>query len=372
MAHRLFLHIGMMKSGTTYIQSVCNQNADALAAGGITWVGGSYRRQAAAVGEFRGSRRVMPGSEGSWRAVRREVRQLEGDALISFELIADMREKEIARFVGALAADEVHVLVTARDLSRVLPSLWQESTQNRGTERWPDYLAAACDEGVNPGLKRNIDLHTDYAAALRRWATVIPRERLHLITVPPASAGPDELWHRFASVIGAQRSLARPQRSNQTIGAVSAELMVRMNERVADVDWPVYRLGFKQGMSKRGVSGRAGAEPKVAFPQERWDWVEQRTREMVEEVRRIGPAVVGDLDDLLPTRSEGVPAGWQPSDAELLEAALDGLEAMGRQLGSARLAEWNATPAVEQPTPASRWRRQAARLARRARTIRRA
>lgn len=377
MARRLYLHIGMMKSGTTYIQSVCNQNADALERSGVRWALGAYTRQAAAVGEFRNSARVMPGLEGSWAALKKEIRAHDGDALVSFELIADLREREVARFVNALPADEVHVIVTARDISRVLPSLWQESTQNRSTNRWTEYLDAACDEGVNPKLKHNIDLHTDYAAALRKWAAVVPPERLHLITVPPSSAGPDELWHRFASVIGAERDLARPDRSNPTIGAVSSELMIRLNERVADVDWPIYRLGFKHGLSKRGLSERAGDEPKMTFPPERWEWVEERARTMIEEVRRIGPHVVGDLDDLLPKpSSQGLAADWQPSDAELLEAALDGLESLGRQLGKARLQEWKAKHGPQTPAAAvgagatTRLRKAAGRARRVARRVR--
>lgn len=347
MTRRLFLHIGMMKSGTTYLQAVCNHNADALERSGVRWVLGNYTRQAAAVNEFRDSVRLMPGLEGSWPALQEEVRSHDGDALVSFELIADLGEREVKRFVDALPAEEVHVIVTARDLSRVLPSLWQESTQNRSTTRWPEYLDAACDETVDPKLKHNIDLHTDYAAVLRRWAEVVPTERLHLVTVPPSSAGPEVLWHRFASVIGAEQDLARPTRSNQTIGAVSSELMIRLNERVTDLRWPVYRLGFKDGLSKRGLSARAGDEPKMSFPADRWEWVEERTRTMIEQVREVGPRITGDLDDLLPQPSStGQPTDWRPSDAELLEAALAGLESLGRQLGNTRLQEWRSTHGV--------------------------
>lgn len=344
MARRLFLHIGMMKSGTTYIQRACNRNSDALETCGIRWALGSYARQASAFAEFTGSNRLMPGMEGSWRALREEVASRDQDVLVSFELIAALSEKRLGDFLKALRADETHVIVTARDLSRVLPSLWQESTQNRGVDRWPDYVRAVREDPVDSKLRRSIDKHTDYAAVLRKWSTAVPADQLHLVTVPPSSAGPHELWHRFASVINAPGNLGQPKRANETIGAVSSELMLRLNERVEDLSWPTYRLGFKQGLAKRGLSTRAASEPRIEFPADSLDWVEERAQRMVDEVSGLGVDVVGDLDELVPRPATGqLESDWSPTDGELLEAALDGLESLGRQLGDAQLRTWKSS-----------------------------
>jgi hypothetical protein len=341
MARRLFLHIGMMKSGTTYVQGICNRNSEALEGSGIRWALGSYGRQASAYAEFNGSTRLMPGMEGSWEALRAEVASCRHDVLVSFELIADLGERRLRRFLHAFEAEETHVIVTARDLSRVLPSLWQESTQNRSIDRWSDFLKATREDPIDSRLRRNIDKHTDYAAVLRRWSTAVPVDNLHLVTVPLSSADPDELWHRFASVIDAPNHLGKPKRANETIGAVSSELMIRLNDRVQDLGWPAYRLGFKHGLAKQGLAARASVEPRMGFPADMLDWVQERAQHMVDDVVDLGVNVVGDLDDLVPRPAVGqVDVNWRPSDRELLEAALDGLESLGRQLGDVRLKAW--------------------------------
>ena len=44
--------------------------------------------------------------------------------------------------VESLAPATVHVVLTARDLARVLPSTWQENIQNGLTWTWPEFLAS--------------------------------------------------------------------------------------------------------------------------------------------------------------------------------------------------------------------------------------
>ena len=49
MADRVVLHIGSMKSGTSFIQNVLGNNGDALAEHGITFAGERWRDQVTAV-----------------------------------------------------------------------------------------------------------------------------------------------------------------------------------------------------------------------------------------------------------------------------------------------------------------------------------
>jgi hypothetical protein len=336
---RLLLHIGMMKSGTTYVQNVCNHNADALGDSGPLWLLGASGRQGRAYLDFRGSKRLPRRDKGIWERLRREVAEHGGDALFSHELVAALGEDRIESFVRDLEADEHHLVITVRDLSRVVPSRWQEQTQNRSTYRWKDYVDALCADVDNP-VQRAFWRHADVGRVLRDWSRVVPPERISVITVPPARAGRDELWRRFASVTGADPALAESTAvfDNTSLGPVSSELMIRMNTRVEDLAWNVYQAGFKSGMAKGALAGRASREPRVTFPAERWEWVERHTKRIIDEIEDVGPVVVGDLRDLVSTPpDERGEEAWQPSDAELLDAALDALEGMGRRLGQARV-----------------------------------
>ncbi|HET7329011.1 MAG TPA: hypothetical protein VFJ14_17195 [Nocardioidaceae bacterium] len=371
MTDRLFMHIGMMKSGTTYIQNMCDRNADALRDFGLLWLGGSAEQQAAAVNEFRHAETTMPDQVGAWDGLRQQAARHPGDALLSHELLASLPAQRVRPFLEALQAAETTVIITVRDLSRVIPSRWQETTQNRGTTSWADYLDAVCSDRTDSDVHRNFWRQADVGKVLRNWSAVVPPERIKLVTVPPSTAERGELWRRFASIIGSTPELSAATKAfgNISLGAVSAELMLRMNTRVDDLTWPAYRMGFKAGMAKRGLAKRARSEPRVHFPADRWGWVEERTDRMIAEIKAVGPVVVGDLDELIPVpASSDVPGlDWAPSDAELLDAALDGLEALGRQLADARL-QLRAPPAgsadVPEP-PAPSWLRRARAAARR-------
>ena len=52
MATRLVLHIGAMKSGTSFIQAVCDHNREALQEQGVSFVRERWKMQVDAVKEF--------------------------------------------------------------------------------------------------------------------------------------------------------------------------------------------------------------------------------------------------------------------------------------------------------------------------------
>lgn len=341
MTDRLFLHIGLMKSGTTYVQNVCDAQATALQRGGLHWLLGSAGQQWKAIAQFRGGERALPGTE-RWDRLCEEVREHDGDTLLSHELLASLSGRQIRQFVKALPADEPHAIITVRDLSQVIPSRWQETTQNGSTIRWAEYVETVCDDHAKTRPHERFWRHADIGHILRKWRAVVPPHRIHLVTVPNAGKHPDELWRRFASVVGSDPDLgARTDVfGNASLGAVSAELMRRVNLRVEDMPWNEYRFGFKNGLAKRGLAQRRRSEPRLALPSAHWDWVERRAQRLIDEIKDVEPVVVGDLDELRPVAPKAPCAApdREPGDTELLEAALDGLEQLGRQLTEARRA----------------------------------
>src|SRR3954465_2103752 len=123
MSRRVFLHVGVMKSATSYLQDLCDVNRERLLAQGLLWAksGDNFL----ATDDLLGTRRARPGLEGAWQRLAGEVEAHGGDALISNELLAPINAQRRRRLVGALAPAEASVVVTARDLARVIPSQWQ-------------------------------------------------------------------------------------------------------------------------------------------------------------------------------------------------------------------------------------------------------
>lgn len=341
MAHRLFVHVGMMKSGTTYLQRICDAQVESLRSSGVTWLLGSTESQIGAIQDLRDSARLMPGQKGAWGRLRGDVAGCSGDALLSQELMANMRPPKIRQFVRQTEADERHVIISVRDLSRVIPSRWQEAVQNRMQSDWPTYLASVVQERPDDPVSMGFWDQADPLPAIQRWLEHLPPEQIHVITVPPSSAGPHVLWERFASVIGLDPELSARTRggSNASLGATSAMMMIDINRQVSHLPWAAYRLGLKNALCKFGLARRADREPKLGFPQEHWGWVEERTHRLVEDLRATGVDIVGDLGDLAPKPSSSAigDIAWTPTDSEQLEALRDGVVAMTGRFGGTRV-----------------------------------
>src|SRR4029079_13283078 len=88
MARRLFLHIGTIKSATTHLQAVCDDNAAALAARGLQWLGSAASFSAVA-DFFRTARREEYGAAAvPWPELVARIDAHDGDALLSNELLS--------------------------------------------------------------------------------------------------------------------------------------------------------------------------------------------------------------------------------------------------------------------------------------------
>ncbi|PWW22906.1 hypothetical protein JD79_02069 [Geodermatophilus normandii] len=339
---RVLLHIGTPKSGTTYLQDLMWDHRGTLADAGVLYPGDRpdahfLASQDLQFGEYQGWQ--DPEVDGAWARLVQAAREHRGTTVISHELFGDLTEEWAARALADLDFAEVHLVVTARDLARQLPAVWQEDLKHRhhlslrdlvevvrpGTDR-PDVMRPG---GMTPeGHAETFWQRQDLGAVLRRWgAQDLPADRVHVVTVPQPGSAPDLLWQRFASVIGIDPAVlpggARPR--NRSLGHVEAELLRRVNERLAyGVDWPVYGPRVTHLLAPV-LADRAAAVP-LRLPAGA-EWVPAHAERMIAEVRSLGVSVVGDLDDLLVT-TDGPAPEPEPGPAELLEAAMDAIVAL--------------------------------------------
>jgi hypothetical protein len=342
MAKRAFVHIGTMKSGTTYLQELFDHNADRLLAQGLLWTR-SADNFLATDDLLGNTARPRPGLEGAWAALDQRLRAHSGDALISNELLAPIIPKKRTALVEAMEPAETHAVITARDLGRVIPSQWQTSTRNRAAVPWREYVdalrGAGSDREANP-VAAGFWRRQDVASIIDKWRHQVPIEQITLVTVPLTREQPTLLAERFASVIGiTPSSLEAAPSSNESIGAHSAELLRRLNERTAHFDWLRYRWAYKNALARVALAERAGQEPRVALSRDELAWATSEAEAMVAAIAASGVRVVGDLADLIPAAgaAAAVTDPGLATDAELLAAATDGLVGMGEVLGDTRV-----------------------------------
>jgi hypothetical protein len=329
---KVYLHIGAFKTGTTYVQDVLRFSHEALAEQGMLFPGGTrWRAQVAGACDLLGISR--PGYDaaevrGGWDALVGQISAWDGpSALVSVELLSMAGPRQARRAVRALEPAEVHVVVTARDLVRVIPGMWQETLKGGGTWTWDEYIAALRDPdraAIPPAL--GFWVCQDLPAILDVWEQQVGRDRVHLVTVPPPDAPQDLLVERFCLAVGldVDRLTDQAPRTNQSLGAAEAEALRRLNASLGKrVDRPEYRRVIKQVVG-RHLADTTPKSGQLRMPPEHHAWAEKKAREITDVLAQRGYRVVGDLQDLVPDAS--YPSfGRFPSDAtdaEVLDASL--------------------------------------------------
>ena len=323
---RLVLHVGAMKSGTTYLQSLLYANRPALADRGVFLPGKTWRRQARAV-------YGLLNSEGTaWQGMARRISAHEGTSVVSMEFLAAATAEQAHELRGSVSTD-LEVVITARDLNRSIPAMWQETVQNGRTWTWQEYLDGivahrpwhrdadreAPETGAHFWRQQNI------VRMARTWCDVVGPERVSIVTVPHPGARRELLWERFASVVGTDPAGMQPAAAaNESIGLASAMALRELNELLEQrgVAFPRSSVVRKRVLAKQVMAARRGSEPSLGLPVE--DWVVEHAEQTVSRLRALGVRLVGDWAELDPVAVAGVHTR-DVSDREVADAALAGL-----------------------------------------------
>lgn len=336
---RVYLHIGEPKTGTTYLQGVLWSNRTALAAAGLLLPGTGPRDHFRAAQDLRGVAKLpddpAPVWTGEWDRLARRALAAPAAAVISHELLCAADPAQAARAVRSLAGADVRVIVTVRDLARLVPAEWQETVKHRSTRAWQPWLADVVDRwSASPDRREHPFwcVH-DTAAILRTWAELLTPERVTVLTVPPADAPRELLWRRFAGVVGVPAGVADTSLAghNASLGLAEIEMWRRVNAGIGELPSWFYMRRLKEPLS-RALPGARPAAGRLALPAERLPWARQEAQALIEGIRRAGHPVVGSLDELCPQPPAGVP--MRPEDVrpdEVLDAALSAVHALLRQ-----------------------------------------
>ncbi len=342
MASRVYLHIGTMKSATTYLQHWGDVNRHALAEAGVLWP--ELGLPFAATSDLLARADARRPSQGAWRRLTSELERHDGAAVLSNELLAAMGQVRAARVIRALRPAEISIVLTVRDLARVLPSQWQTRLKNGSTVAWTEFAEAVCgDVGPTPGRDDregadNEDAHLwfwrrqDWPAIVRRWRDAAETGIVTLVTVPPAGSPTAFTGQRFAAALGVNaRGYVEPEYRNSSLGAHSAELVRRVNQAASGWDREYQRMGVRNGLARTVLAERARDEPGCALSPHLFERLRGRTSAMIADLEGLDVQIIGDLQDLVPTPEtmDGVDPG-QSSDSELLTAAVTGLVGFAR------------------------------------------
>ena len=359
MADRVFLHVGVPKSGTTYLQTTMWHNRPALRSQGLLYPGRRRMDHFHACQDLRGKRGPRPG--GPWDRLREEVGGWDGTGLITHEFFAMATAEQAERAVADLAPAEVHVVLTARDYARQFPAVWQEALKMSSTLSLDEFMTAAQEERLEGAWSwRSQDLTRVVAA----WSAAVPAERLHIVTVPPPSAPRELLWQRWCATLGIDDSDFDLSVSvgNESLGTPQAALLCRVKPHLSGPltrkpvqhRWVRQYFGHEVLVPQRGE--RFGLRPEQVAV------LRERATGAVEALRAGGYPVAGDLADLVPGEDPPVlPHPDEVSEAEMLDVAAVAIDQMIRDVRRLTLQRDRARAAAAGGGLAARVRRRAGR-----------
>ncbi|KAA0024074.1 sulfotransferase family protein [Antrihabitans cavernicola] len=330
---RVYLHVGLPKTGTTYLQDRLWRNRDAAQRSGLLYPGDFQQAHHHAALELQPTRYldwVDPAHAGIWDRLVDQVRKWPRTSVISHELFATVSAERAAQVLDDLSFAEVHVVCTARDLGRQIPSVWQENIKNQHTTTFAEFVADIKRPGSAPGREPFWEFQ-DLPRILRTWGATVPADRVHVVTVPGRGSSQQMLWQRFTATLGVDSTLLdrKVPTGNHSLGPTQLEVLRRVNSHlVGNVAWSRYESMVKEQLIGAMIAdSERGTLPSLSDDDQRW--AESLAHEFIDDIAATGYSVVGDLDDLIPTRA-AADAVSPPSEGEVLEATVEALSTLVR------------------------------------------
>jgi hypothetical protein len=322
MAAKVFLHIGLPKTGTTYLQTVMWADRDRMRAQGVLLPGRERRDHLWSTRIIREDPHLDIYEERvreSWGVLKAEIAAWDRTALVSHEFFAGAAPEQAARMVAELAPAEVHLVVTAREPVGLYSGGWQESLKNRDSRTMTEFAEAeVSDSPMSVWNWRTLDVRL----VLERWAPTVPAERVHVLPLPPPGSPRELLWQRFAGLVGLDPDSfdLSPTFPNESMGVAEAETLRRINDHLKDED---FERPFDRGVYIRTFL----ADERLATRDGERYWptgqilaeCRERAAAAVAHIEAAGYDVIGDL---------GVPETLEPrrsvdsvTEAEVAEVA---------------------------------------------------
>jgi hypothetical protein len=372
-AHKVFLHVGLPKTGTTYLQTRMWTNHEELKRQGILLPGDSNRQHlwaSCVVREDPSLDRRPPQARSAWDRLLSEAEEWDGTAVITHEFFAAASADQAAGAVAAFGDADVHVVVTARDTLSLVTARWQEYIKNGATVPIDDYPETEETDPANEWDWGTLDL----ADVLQRWGAKLPNDHVHVLTLPRPDEPPETLWLRFADLLGIDPAHCRTSgsRRNESLGVVEVELLRRVNAELEDFTSPLDRGNWIRGYLAQGkLLPRKG--DKFWPSPGRIAELRARGNRIVDAVAAGEYDVIGDLEDLRP--ADVVPERRHPDSVTDTEVAAASVSVIAHMMADVRrlsqekraLTQRVVPPPAPPPRPARRVRDRLGRIIRRLR-----
>lgn len=318
-ANGVLLHIGVHKTGTTAIQAALADAREQLTAHGVRYPGklqAQHRAALAVLGRPWGWNTRGGGvlDREHFDRLAKRTSQSPGRVVISSEFFCEAPQGtaiEVIRDLRGQANRPIHVIVTLRNLGKLLPSSWQQYLKYGLTtpyEKWlEDVFATPGSSKMTPTFwKRH-----DHGDVVSRWSQAVGPENLSVLVLEDVPR--DFVFRSFAAYLDVAPEILTSRMdltSNRSMTAAEAEVLVRLNKRVKkNMQWGDYVRLVRRGVALGMVEGRepSASEPKLFTPQWALDAAQVAGEKSANAIAESGVNVLGNLDTLRIGLSSGEP-----------------------------------------------------------------
>lgn len=312
-ANGVLLHIGVHKTGTTAIQAALADARPDLKSQQVTYPGKlqAQHRAALAVLQRHWGWNTRGGAvldRAHFEKLARKVQRNSDRVVISSEFFCETDPDTTQAVVQDLDRDRLHVVVTLRNLGRLLPSSWQQYLKYGLTtpyEKWlQDVFATPGSSKISPTFWRR----HDHGAVLTRWAEAVGPENVTVLVLEDVDRS--AMFRTFAQLLDVDPEILVSRMeltSNRSMTAAEAELLRQLNARVKkQMVWDEYVRFVRRGVALGMVEGRTPEPDERPLRTPGWalDAAAVQGNLAADTIAALGVRVLGDLD-LLRTRIDG-------------------------------------------------------------------
>lgn len=361
------LHIGPMKTGTTALQTAASEQRETLLHHGVRYPGtrlnhrselGALMGRSTIIRERTGPLGPDNADQGGvpdksrWETLKAEIdAETTRRVLVTHEFVSQADDVTSQRIIDELGTAQLHVAITVRAPTAILPSFWSQNIKNAAeAEPFDSWLTRLYDPQSENPMPADFLRGYEQGDLVERWTRLVGPENVTVIVVDRTQPG--LLTDTFETLLELPSgTLARTQDTNRSLSAVEAEMFHQLNRSLHDndVDWQTFHDLVTKGAVSEGLLARTplNTEPRLRLPAWASQAGQRDGKRFAERIRASGARVIGNLDSLdeaSPSREE-VDGSTVPTDIAvraLTGAMLGGQQAQHRAAKRIRKVEERA------------------------------
>jgi len=300
----VLLHVGPYKTGTTALQGAFHTGRERLEELGVHYAGAGRQPMLAAL-----AMTGRPGRRGDPAASKRHWQDLVDDVraagrkrvVVSSEFFSDASPEAAAAVVEGLGGARVHVVVTLRQLGKVMPSQWQQYVQNGLRMRYADWLDHMFNQPPYDKPTPTFWNRHDQADQVAKWAAVVGPANVTVVVLDEADRG--MLLRTFEGLLDLPAGTLVPDNvSNRSLTLGEVEVIRLLNEEFKRRKWgdELYGRFVRTGIAKKMLTQRRPepGEPAITTPKWAQERAAERGAQAAKAIAASGVNVVGDLATL--------------------------------------------------------------------------